>query len=74
MKTVMFKIAVIFLLSFTLVQNSDAFSRFYDRCEPAYYHGPYVEARFCHERVFIPGHFIINRYGERVWVRAGYRR
>jgi hypothetical protein len=66
MKTTILKIAAIFLLSFTLAQNSDAYGCFYHRA-PVVYCGPR------YERVFIPGHFFINRFGVREWVRPCYR-
>ena len=79
MKTTFLKIAFIVLLSFTLAQNSDAAGRFFYRaCAPRFYVAPaycgprYVPAPY-YGRVCVPGHFIIDRWGRRVWVRPFYR-
>lgn len=79
MKTILFKTVFILLLSFTLIQNSDAHGRFYYRgCGPRFYAAPvycgprYVPAPY-YGRVVVPGHFIIDRWGRRVWVRPFYR-
>ena len=98
MKTIIFKSAAVLLISFGLMQNTDAkdrddFKRFdrdgdrrieyrdndrgfirrdgddryFERNECAYR----FERRQC-ERAFIPGHFMIDRCGKRVWVAGHY--
>jgi hypothetical protein len=84
MKTKAFKIVFILLLSFTLVKSSDAYGRYNYRCEhggyyaprayysaPRYY-APVAVAPYC-ARVFVPGHYVCNRFGARIWVRGFYR-
>lgn len=69
MKTIFFKAIAVLFLSFTLVQNSSAYgSCFYRGYAPhCYARERYVGAPFC-GRPLIPGHFIIDRWGARVWV------
>jgi len=80
MKTILFKSFFIFLLSFIFVQSSSAFGRYREHCErrayyaPRYYGPRYVQVVApCYARMIEPGHFIINRWGERIWVRTCYR-
>jgi hypothetical protein len=89
MKTKAFKIVFILLLSFTLVKSSDAYGRYNYRCTPrgyyaprAYYSAPryYAPAYYApvavapyYGRVFVPGHYFVNRYGARVYARGFYR-
>ena len=88
MKTIIFKAAAVLLISFGLMQNTQAkdrddFKRVdrdgdrrieyrdndhrFERNEHAYR----FERMHC-ERAFIPGHFIIDRCGRRVWVAGRY--
>ena len=98
MKTIIFKSAAVLLISFGLMQNTqakdrddfkrvdrdgdrrieqrdndrrfehrDGDDRYFERREHAYR----FERRHC-ERAFIPGHFIIDRCGRRVWVAGRY--
>ena len=86
MKTILLKTVFILLLSFTLVQNSNAAGRYHYRyCAPRYYEGPrfvrpgyygprYVEVAVpYYVRHEVYGHYIIDRCGRRVFVREYYR-
>ena len=81
MKTIFFKVAFIFLLSFTLIQTSNAYGRYYYHCAPrGYYYAPrayygprYIAPAPYYGRVLVPGHYFINRWGHREFVRPYYR-
>ncbi len=79
MKTTVFKAALILLLSFAFFQNSNAYGRYYPRCERRVYYAPryYAAPRYvpapCYRAVFVPGHWVIDRFGVRVWVAPCYR-
>jgi hypothetical protein len=76
MKNLIVKSIFILVISFGLFQTSNA-AGYYCHARP-YYYAPRV---YCGPRylapvvyrpvvpVIVPGHFIINRYGYRVWVQ-----
>jgi len=76
MKTTMFKVMFIFLMSFTLVQSSEAAGRYFYHaprvvCAPVYCGPRFVGT--CYGRVLVPGHYFINRFGVREYARPYYR-
>ena len=83
MKTTVFKIAFVLLMSFTMIQSSEAYGRYYYHCAPRAYYAPrvYCAPRYyapvvvapCYGRVLVPGHWYVNRYGVREFARPYYR-
>ena len=74
MKSLIVKSIVMLLVSFGLYQTSSAagcYSHLHSYVAPRVYVGPrYERAPIICAHAFVPGHFIINRFGARVWVPA----